>query len=119
VGDRACAFVRGFQYNDVFYYNRVGFDQELADYSPGTVSLYLMIEDLFNHRPPKRINLAGGDWSYKALFATEHIEEANVLLVRRRLKSRLRLIPFTAFRFSADFVKQALRYRQSRMVESS
>jgi hypothetical protein len=78
-----CAYVRGFQYGNVFYYSRVGFDESFAAFSPGTVLLYLMIEDLCACRRPERLNFQEGYWDYKRLFATECPAKQDFVLIRR------------------------------------
>jgi CelD/BcsL family acetyltransferase involved in cellulose biosynthesis len=113
-GGDVCAFVRGYQYNGVYYYNRIGFDARFTDYSPGTALLYLLIEDLFNHAPPRLLNFHSGNWSYKAQFATDHFDEANVLLVRSRLISRLRVGRHAVFVRSVERLKRLLKFRATR-----
>jgi len=112
-GGEVCAYVRGFQYNDIFYYSKIGFDERFADFSPGTVLLYLLIEDLFRHRPPRLVNLYSGSSAYKELFATEHLPETAALLVRRDLANYLRTASYAAFRFSVRAVKRLLHWRRS------
>jgi CelD/BcsL family acetyltransferase involved in cellulose biosynthesis len=59
-GDEYCAFVRGYQYGGTFYYSFIGFDERYAAFSPGTSLLFLLLEDLCRHRPPKRVNFYNG-----------------------------------------------------------
>jgi CelD/BcsL family acetyltransferase involved in cellulose biosynthesis len=89
-GDKPCAMVRGFQYAGV-YYSWCGFDQRLADLSPGTVLLYLLIADLCRHRPPERLTFLWGDDRYKRLFATGRQQDATALVVSRRARLSTRL----------------------------
>lgn len=117
-GEDICAFVRGFQHNGTYYYNRVGFDARYADYSPGTILLYLLIEDLFSHRPPHHLDFYSGDWSYKAQFATDNQSEITMLLVRRRLSSRLRVGRHEAFGLCIDLAKKAFNPIRSRISDA-
>jgi CelD/BcsL family acetyltransferase involved in cellulose biosynthesis len=107
-GDEACAYVKGFQYNDIYYYNQTGFDERFAQFSPGTVLLYLLLEDLFQHRRPGRVNLYPGEWSYKELFATQCPTEMRVLVLRRTLAHRLQIACHAGFRRSIGVAKQWL-----------
>ncbi|WP_205743262.1 GNAT family N-acetyltransferase [Geobacter sp. FeAm09] len=90
-GERPCAFVRGFQFGDVFYYSRTGFDQNFSGYSPGRAMFCLLLEDLYTHRPPKRLNFQEGEYEYKRHFATGHVEQADMLLVRNDAGGLVRL----------------------------
>jgi len=90
-GSKPCAMVRGFQYAGVYYYSWCGFDQRLADLSPGTVLLYLLIEDLCRHRPPERLTFLWGDDRYKRLFATGRLQDATALVVSRRARLSTRM----------------------------
>jgi CelD/BcsL family acetyltransferase involved in cellulose biosynthesis len=88
-GDQFKAFALGYQHRDTYYYHRIGFDDRLAAYSPGTVLLYLLLADLFDHRPPHRVNLGhGGAWS-TGPFGTDLLPGTEVLLLRRNFKNRL------------------------------
>jgi CelD/BcsL family acetyltransferase involved in cellulose biosynthesis len=100
------AYVKGFQYNDVYYYSRVGFDERWEDYSPGTVLLYLLIEDLYSHRQPKRVNFGGGDFWYKDRFATDILPEMPVLLLRRNLRNYLLAASHAGFRSCLRVLKR-------------
>jgi hypothetical protein len=84
-GDTACAFIRGFQYGDVYYYSRTGFHEDYAAFSPGKVLFYLMLEDLHEYRPPVRLNFQEGDYEYKRRFANNCVEKTDILLVRTDL----------------------------------
>jgi hypothetical protein len=106
-GGEGCAFVQGFQYRDVFYYSWCGFDRRLAEFSPGTVLLFLLIEDLCAHRRPRRATFLAGDAWYKSLFGTDRVEDATVLLVSRQAKlfARLRVGLYFASLWLAERLK--------------
>jgi hypothetical protein len=108
-GDEVCAYVNGFQYHDIYYYNRIGFDERFAQFSPGTVLLYLLLEDLFQHRRPSCVNLYPGEWSYKEMFATECPPEMRVLLLRRTLAHRLQIGCHAALHGCLGLAKRCLR----------
>jgi CelD/BcsL family acetyltransferase involved in cellulose biosynthesis len=104
-----CAFAIGYQYRDTYYYHRIGFDDRLAPYSPGTVLLYLMIEDLCRHQPPRRINLGHGDTWETSPFGTDKLPGADVFLFRRSLKNHLWTAASAADQFAARLAKRLPR----------
>ena len=112
-GGSPTAFVRGFQHGDVFYYLRIGFDERVAKFSPGTVLLYLLIEDLFNHRPPRYLNFQEGDWAYKRLFATDYLQKSSVLIVRKEAKvsSRWPIKAHGTYRCALDSAKRLIHWK--------
>jgi Acetyltransferase (GNAT) domain len=85
-----CAFVNGYQYRGVFHYADVAYDERYAKYSPGTVLLFLLIQDLFAHRSPECMSFGIGYADYKRLFATDVQRDASVLVLRRNMKNRLK-----------------------------
>jgi hypothetical protein len=115
-GSHHCAFALGYQGRDVFHYVQVGYDPAFAAYSPGSVLLYLLLEDLTLHRRPRRASFGYGDSYYKQLFGNVRSEEASVLLVNRRLTSRLKVDSYTAFRSMMRIAKTYLRRGSSRGV---
>jgi CelD/BcsL family acetyltransferase involved in cellulose biosynthesis len=89
-GEKACAYVLGYHFRDVFYYVKVGYDQAFAASSPGTGLLYLLIKDLIENTSARRLNFDYGDAAYKREFGNVHGEDATVLLLRKTLSNRLR-----------------------------
>ena len=90
-GGRALAFVLGYQGRGVFHYADIGHDAELSKFSPGTVLLYRLIEDLIAHQRPQTLNFGIGVSEYKRQFATEVREETSLLILRDTLRNRLRV----------------------------
>jgi hypothetical protein len=95
---RPVAFVLGTCYNGFYRYEEVAYDQAYAQYSPGTVLLFKLIEDLIGCDPPRVLDFGFGEAEYKRLFATAEVRTGQVLLVRRALRpaSALRLERLTA-----------------------
>ncbi len=91
-GETPYAFVLGYQHGNVYFYAKVGFDQAFDKLSPGTVLLFLLIEDLYRYHPPTRLNFGRGDSHYKEAFGNVAADDHDVLLVRRTLKNRARLV---------------------------
>jgi CelD/BcsL family acetyltransferase involved in cellulose biosynthesis len=90
-GGDFCSFALGYQYHDIYYYRKIGFDERWANYSPGTVQLYLVLDDVIKHRPVQRFDFENGDWGFKRRFGTEHLAATSVLLLRRNAANRLRI----------------------------
>jgi len=90
-GGRALAFVLGYQGRGVFHYADIGHDAGLSKFSPGTVLLYRLIEDLIAHQRPQTLNFGIGVSEYKRQFATEVREETSLLILRDTLANRVRV----------------------------
>ena len=65
-----CAYCSGFVYNRVYDYQTVGYDERYADYSPGTVLLLSILEDLFKAQLANELDFGAGPCTYKRHFAT-------------------------------------------------
>src|SRR5262245_9417136 len=90
-GEEPVAFVIGSQAGGVFYYEHACYDPSAAAYHPGTVLLYLLIEDLLGDDPARTLDFGYGDNEYKRLFSNDTYDEANVLLVRKSAYTALAL----------------------------
>lgn len=104
--DRPCAFVIGYQYEDVFHYAEIGYDRELGRFSPGTVLLTLLIEDLFAHRTPRAVNFGTGQAGYKREFGNREGRDASCFLLRDTVANRARIRAHRAFRACVDLAKR-------------
>ena len=111
-GDEPCAFVVGHQYGGVYHYNEVGYDPAYASFSPGTVLLYLLIQDLFAHRPPRLLNFGVGDADYKRRFGNVQMEDASVLVFRKSLRGRLLTASHSGFRALVKAARGVVRRSQ-------
>jgi len=80
--DQTSAFVLGYQFQRVYHYADIGFDDSLSKYSPGNVLLFLLIEDIINNTEVSHINFGIGDSQYKRLFANQKIYDTSVLLMK-------------------------------------
>ena len=108
-GGRPCAFAIGYQFEQVFHYEEIGFDESLARFSPGTVLLYLLIEDLCNHSSLSVLNFGIGDAMYKRRFGNRTGEDAAVILFRKSIRNRLRQVCHSSFRSAVHLAKKMLR----------
>jgi hypothetical protein len=115
-GNTPCAFVRGFQHGNVFYYSRIGFDKRFTDFSPGTVCLYLVIGDLHAYRPSKYINFQEGLWDYKKLFMTDCQDKIDVLFIRKdaRLSSKILISMHQIYQASLFQAKKIISRKSSK-----
>lgn len=59
-------------------YDHTGFDPEFADYSPGAVLQFKIVEDLCARGGVEYYDLCTGEGRHKAMFATGSIECANI-----------------------------------------
>lgn len=107
-GDKPCAYVLGYQYLDVYYYNEVGYDQTLAACSPGTGLLYLLIKDLIENSSLRRLSFDFGDAPYKREFSNVHSEDATILLMRKTFSNRLRRAAHGTFTSALNYFKSWL-----------
>jgi CelD/BcsL family acetyltransferase involved in cellulose biosynthesis len=112
-GDKPCAFVLGYQFRDIYHYADPRYDQTYKTLSPGTVLLWLMLEDLFRHRPPRRLNFGVGDARYKREFGNRQYQDAAVLLLRKTATNRIRRSSHAAFQSLVHFVKKLGRQRSA------
>ena len=90
-GETPCAFVFGYRLHEAYHYVQVGYDLAYREWSPGTVCLYLLIEDLITKQTAKLVSFGFGDHAYKETFGNAFVERAEVLLVRRSAANRLRV----------------------------
>jgi CelD/BcsL family acetyltransferase involved in cellulose biosynthesis len=108
--DRPCALVLGYQYRDLYHYAEIAYDQSFRRFSPGTVLLYLLIEDLIRHRRPRCLNFGIGDAPYKHEFGNQQFEDASILLLRRTPANVLRVRSHAAFRACVNATKARLQH---------
>lgn len=97
-GETPCAYAIGYQLRDVFHYADIAFDERFRSFSPGTTLLYLLVRDLIEHRPPKRINFGIGHSGYKEQFGNAHTKSASILLLRPTVMNRFRRAAHGTFR---------------------
>jgi hypothetical protein len=108
-GEKPCAFILGYQFRDVYHYVEIAYDQSFTKFSPGTVLLYLLIEDLIRHNAPQKVNFGIGHASYKQEFSNIHNEDASVLLLRKTIANRIRMISHSSFRSLIHAVKKRIK----------
>jgi len=105
---KPCAFVLGYQYKSVFHYVEIAYNHEYQKFSPGTVLLYLLIEDLHTYNSPDILNFGIGDAAYKNEFGNTHGADASVLILRNTLSNRLLRLFHSSFRSLIQQIKKML-----------
>lgn len=81
-GDQAIAFAWCSGSGDRLTYDVIGYREESAALSPGSVLLYLIVEDLFRLGRFKVFDFGVGEASYKQMFATRALDFADAYLFR-------------------------------------
>ena len=89
-GGKSCAFVIGYQYQDVLQFEQTAYAAEFASFSPGSVLYYLMLEDLCEYRRPTLVNHGVGVSPHKQLFSNRKLFDTSVYLFRPTVRNRLR-----------------------------
>jgi CelD/BcsL family acetyltransferase involved in cellulose biosynthesis len=108
-GDRACAFVLGYEYAGVFYHVKTGYDRSLAKLAPGIGILYLLLEELGKAGRRVRINYGFGDADYKRDFGNVHLDRDQVLLMRRNARNLACWGLHASFRAGVTFARDRIR----------
>jgi hypothetical protein len=67
-----CAYAQGTLYHRIYDYDVVGFDDRYAGFSPGTVLLHSILEDLFTSQVADELDFGAGLADYKRQFATRN-----------------------------------------------
>jgi len=104
LNEKPAAFCIGPFYNGRFYTDYLGFDPEVAAYSPGTFLLAAMIED-FCSTGVKEIELGPGAGRYKRRFGNFHWNERSVYIFAPNLKG----IALNSVRFAEGVTSGAIR----------
>jgi hypothetical protein len=73
------AFDIGIMYNDVFFASETGFDPDLREFSPGTLVMMQMADELVRERT-RKLDFGLGDASYKRTFGDRSWRETTVQL---------------------------------------
>ena len=108
-GGEPCALALGHQFSSTYHYLEPLYDESLARFSPGTVLLCRILQDLISHRPPRRFDFGTGDMPYKRHFGNRQYVDAAVLLLRRNLKNRLLCDAHRTFATGVSVARNVLR----------
>lgn len=88
-GGRAIAFAWCRSRDERLIYDIIGYLPECASLSPGSVLLYLILQDVFAAGRYGILDFGPGEAQYKSMFATHRQEFADVYLFRPTLRHRL------------------------------
>lgn len=111
-GPRPCAFVVGHQFNGVFHYAEIGYDREFSEYSPGTILLHLLIQDLCDYKPPALLNFGMGDADYKQRFGNLQMEDSSIIVLRKTLRNYILVSSHALFRRLVVFARRIVKGRR-------
>ncbi len=88
-GERTIAFAWCRRNGDTLVYDTIGYLPECAKLSPGSVLLYLILQDAFGSGCYSMLDFGPGEAQYKAMFGTGRYEFEDVYLLRRTLRHRM------------------------------
>lgn len=87
--ERAIAFAWCRRKGNSLVYDTIGYLPECAKLSPGSVLLYLILQDLFNNRRYAMLDFGPGEAQYKSMFGTGQYTFEDVYLFRRTMRHHL------------------------------
>jgi hypothetical protein len=116
--DVPCAFVIGYQYEDVLQFEQTAYSSDFARFSAGTVLYYMLLEDLYRYRPPKLVNHGIGVTPHKRLFSNRESVDTSVYLFRPTIHNRLLCTGLTLFSRAVGVARRLLARRPSPPSES-
>lgn len=108
-GGEPCAYTVGYQFDGVYHYKETSFDAALDRFSPGTVLLYLLLEDLFARDRPELLDFCAGIEPYKERFGNQTAKNGAFFLFRRNLVNRLRHMSLVTFYSGVRLAKRLLK----------
>ncbi len=109
ISDTPVAFILGYQHKGIFHYVEIGYDQAFSKFSPGTVALYLLLEDLHSYNPPEILNFGVGDAQYKKDFGNVCKKDISMLIMRKTVSNYLLKISHFTFKWLIEYVKGHIR----------
>jgi CelD/BcsL family acetyltransferase involved in cellulose biosynthesis len=81
-GNRAVAFLIGFQYAGTYYYEEIGYDPDYSHLGPGNVLNTLFIEDLYKTETPMLLDFGFGENTYKKVLSNLEVDADRLSLVK-------------------------------------
>lgn len=74
---------------EVLQYDTVGYDPDDKHWSPGTVLLFHILDDVYQRQTTEIFDFGIGDHAYKRFFATHSIEAADLLYLPLNARNRM------------------------------
>lgn len=93
---------------DTLVYAHLGYDDDHAKLSPGTVLQLVALEQLFAEDRYRYFDFTEGEGAHKAMFGTDHVEACSFLLLKPSLSNRTLLGGLAAFDQSVATAKRVL-----------
>ncbi|WP_068544425.1 GNAT family N-acetyltransferase [Thalassotalea crassostreae] len=90
--NKPIAFVLGTQFNGLYDYEETGYDPKYANFSPGTVMNYMIIQRLFEFNKPDIIDFGFGENTYKKVFGNHAYTAFNMTAAKTKGKLHAALI---------------------------
>ncbi|MET0029224.1 MAG: GNAT family N-acetyltransferase [Candidatus Thiodiazotropha sp.] len=100
-----CAFTVGFLCNGIYHCADTAYDINYAKYSPGTVLLYLAIEDIINSDQAKVIHFGITDAQYKRELCNCHTRDVSLMIMRPTFTNKVRISLHRTYRDSRAWLK--------------
>src|SRR5262249_5249887 len=108
-GGKPCAFVIGYQYQDILQFEQTAYSPEFANYSPGTVLYYLMLEDLYRHRRPSFVSHGIGVTPHKRIFSNRALRDTTIYLFRPSVRNHIRCLSHGLWCSGIELAKRIVR----------
>ncbi len=103
------AFVYCTATGSTLYYSVIGYDPSFAEWSPGTVLLYLILEHLFAEARFSHLDFGLGEAQYKSMFSTGSQTCGDVYYFPPSLRNRVIIYSHRAFDEVSTFGGRMLR----------
>ena len=117
-GGIPCAFVIGYQPEDILQFEQTAYSSDFARLSPGTVLYYMMLEDLYRYRPPRLVNHGIGVTPHKRLFSNRESLDTSAYLFRPTIRNLILCTCLGLFYSLVGFAKRLRGRRPSPPRES-
>lgn len=108
INNNPCAFLRGYQINNTYYFETPGFLPQYRSHSPGVVLLMYALNDLIENTDVKIFDFGqgGDDSGYKKTLGNSHVlTEDVVILTRLRFKSLIYFIILKSIKILKSFIR--------------
>lgn len=108
VGKQAAAFCFGLEFDGTYYFDTTAYLPTFANSSPGSVLIYLLVQELIDDTNGrlKLLNFGYGDHSYKRTFANIHERVVELLVLKPNFYTASKVNLFLAFRWLASQIKR-------------
>jgi len=95
-------------YNDTLSYGYLGYDPDFADWSPGTVLLYLALEKVFSEVGFRYFDFTQGMGQTKELFGRASFQQADIYFFRWSLRNAIAVYGHAAMDWCSSSIGRML-----------